>query len=638
MWGNLSRYPYVSGKLFLGKSGGTPIGIETERHAITIAGAGAGKGASVIIPNLMRWPHNALVIDPKGEAAEATADIREGMGQRVHVIDPFDSARVDRSLKATYNPLADLDVNSRSIKEDIETIADGIIMRGDVASQHWDDGAQAVLSGLIAYVLLTKEPAQQTLPEVRSILRNDERFDAAIDAMKNLDGCGGLAESGASATNAKEGGYFVSNAEKNTRWLDSDYIREALSSSSFSLSDLKRRSCSVYLVLPANRLSQHGRFLRLFVRCGIEAMAQKMDDGELRGRQCLFMLDEFFSLGYIDEIAKAAGLMRGYGLQLWPILQDLGQLVSLYGREGSETFFGNADLHQFFGNTDAMTLDRISQQLGNLTVDEIGHPPAAPASFNLGIGNAIAGGMGSSRSGGMRATGAVLGGVIGGVGQSVASAQQADYQDRMQDYNRETMRVGKPRMEADNVKALLAKAEGQDVAPFLLSFVRGDKPLLVPAAPFFRHAPEDDYPKTETRAASSPSKWLSWKTATLALTALLVLDYFYMLLWRITDLPVKFSILTSWKIGILDLLNLPLAGLGKAYAYGSDALVVALIGWLILKSQRSQIRWRTVFFSVTIALAVMAIMAEFRIGLDAGTASVYLDSLFIRDVVWTQSQ
>jgi hypothetical protein len=75
-------------------------------------------------------------------------------------------------------------------------------------------------------------------------------------------------------------------------------------------------------VLPANYLGQHGWFLR----CAIEEMSKKTAKGKLRDVQCLFLLDEFFSLGYIDEILKAAVLMRGYGLQLWPILQYLGQL------------------------------------------------------------------------------------------------------------------------------------------------------------------------------------------------------------------------------------------------------------------------------------------------------------------------
>ena len=76
MWSDAKNYPYQSGRLFLGHVDGQEVGIGTERHAITIAGAGSGKGTSVIIPNLLKWPHNALVIDPKGEAAEATAEKR----------------------------------------------------------------------------------------------------------------------------------------------------------------------------------------------------------------------------------------------------------------------------------------------------------------------------------------------------------------------------------------------------------------------------------------------------------------------------------------------------------------------------------------------------------------------------------
>ena len=160
MWVNNSDYPYASGKLFIGGYVGQDqnfykIGLETERHAITIAGAGAGKGVATIIPNLLMWNGNALVIDPKGEAAEATAEQREKMGQNVYVIDPFQSSKVDDRFLASFNPLADINLNSLTIKEDIDVIADGIVMRGhDPSSAHWDDGAQAVIAGLIGLSLI----------------------------------------------------------------------------------------------------------------------------------------------------------------------------------------------------------------------------------------------------------------------------------------------------------------------------------------------------------------------------------------------------------------------------------------------------------------------------------------------------
>ena len=47
MWSDPSQYPFEAGKLFLGHKDGQEIGIKTERHAITIAGAGSGKGQAL---------------------------------------------------------------------------------------------------------------------------------------------------------------------------------------------------------------------------------------------------------------------------------------------------------------------------------------------------------------------------------------------------------------------------------------------------------------------------------------------------------------------------------------------------------------------------------------------------------------
>ena len=45
------------------------------------------------------------------------------------------------------------------------------------------------------------------------------------------------------------------------------------------------------------------------------------------------------------------GLMAGYGLQLWPILQDVHQLRATYGQRAG-TFLSNAGVLQVFGVND----------------------------------------------------------------------------------------------------------------------------------------------------------------------------------------------------------------------------------------------------------------------------------------------
>ncbi|MBM1691630.1 type IV secretory system conjugative DNA transfer family protein [Sulfitobacter geojensis] len=515
-WADAGSYAYEEGSLFLGKSFSQSviasstlgkravkgsdfmdIGIKTERHALTIAGAGAGKGVAVIIPNLLKWPHNALVIDPKGEAAEATAEARENMGQAVHVLDPFASSKVPDRFRASYNPLDEINPDGLTVREDIETISDGIVMRGDASASHWDDGAQSVISGLIAFVISTMDEGERNLIQVRKILMDEDRLADAMQKMKTMDECAGLCRESYSAIMAKEGGYFVSNAQKNTKWLDSRGMAVALATSSFSLSDLKTEKASVFLVLPANYLGQHGRFLRLFVRCGIEAMAKKTPSGDLRQEQCLFLLDEFFSLGYIDEISKASGLMRGYGLQLWPILQDLGQLITLYGREGSETFFANADVHQFFGNTDQLTLEQISTRLGVKDMNEVPLPPPAPSGFQSGLGQGLSGMAAQSKRGSYKVTGGLIGGAISLAENAASTASQQQYQNAMNIYQRGMAEHGRPRITPDEVAQMIQKKEDV-VADGMICFVFGREPLLVAPAPYFReNETPDETPETE---------------------------------------------------------------------------------------------------------------------------------------------
>jgi type IV secretion system protein VirD4 len=81
----------------------------------------------------------------------------------------------------------------------------------------------------------------------------------------------------------------------------------------------------------------------------------------------LFLLDEFAALGHLSVIERAMGLMAGYGLQLWPILQDLSQLEALYGRKAA-TFLANAGVLQAFNVNDLATARWLSELIGASTI------------------------------------------------------------------------------------------------------------------------------------------------------------------------------------------------------------------------------------------------------------------------------
>jgi len=164
----------------------------------------------------------------------------------------------------------------------------------------------------------------------------------------------------------RERGSVASTARRHLRPLGFPEIAASLAGQGPDLADLKRTGMTIYLCLPGRHMGTCGRWLRLFVNLALQAM-EKTPGPPAAGCPVLFVLDEFAALGPMRQIEDAAGQIAGYGVKLWPILQDLGQLKALY-KDRWETFMGNAGVLQFFGNNDLTTLEWVSKRLGTTTL------------------------------------------------------------------------------------------------------------------------------------------------------------------------------------------------------------------------------------------------------------------------------
>jgi hypothetical protein len=108
-------------------------------------------------------------------------------------------------------------------------------------------------------------------------------------------------------------------------------------------------------------------------------MQQKLPNGDLKGRNTFFILDEFYSLGHLEPIAKSIGGMPGLNLHLWPFLQDYPQMLKLYGKEGTGTFMANCEVKFFYGVNDPDTAEYVSKEAGRVQEHELGvKPPQKP--------------------------------------------------------------------------------------------------------------------------------------------------------------------------------------------------------------------------------------------------------------------
>lgn len=176
------NYFFDKGKFWLGRlveGEPIPLGYKDDRHICLVSGSRGGKGTSVIINNLCLYPGSVVVIDPKGENATITAARRgtgsehcEGMGQAVHVLDPFNVAQIPESYRSCFNPLDTLDpTNSESIDE-AGRIADAlVVINQDSKDPFWDESARSMVKGLILHVLTDEQfEGRRNLVTIRELI------------------------------------------------------------------------------------------------------------------------------------------------------------------------------------------------------------------------------------------------------------------------------------------------------------------------------------------------------------------------------------------------------------------------------------------------------------------------------------
>jgi type IV secretion system protein VirD4 len=387
--------------LLLGRRDGRLIGWGDDRHVMTIAGSRAGKGVSLIVPNLIFYPGSALVIDPKGENARITAGRRgagtvaggPGLGQDVHVLDPFEITGLG---SACFNPLNELSLDDANVAEDAALFADALITVPDRGEKHWAESAQGLLRALILVALADPDPARRTLVTVRRLLMltDDSILNKQFSRPRSLDEAEGRDVGKVTGQEAllailaeqigpheeiclgvaghlenmgdRELGGVLSTAKTQTQWLDDTRMRNVLSRSDFDLADLKLKPTTIYLCLEAMRMGTHARWLRLMILLALSVMERT----KVKPRApVLFVLDEFPVLGHIQAIETAAGLMAGFGVKLWVILQNIGQLKRHY-KDTWQTFMANSGVLMAYGIIDQETLEALSKRLGHMRMVE----------------------------------------------------------------------------------------------------------------------------------------------------------------------------------------------------------------------------------------------------------------------------
>ena len=357
-------------------------------HILTFAPTGAGKGVSVVVPNLLEYRGSVVCIDPKGAIAAVTAQHRRNRGQKIILLDPFgEVARAQAAAglvddgatlrPSTCNPLGHLDRNSLDAVDDARLIASGLVLQESEKNRYFSDSARMILEGLILYLLVTRSAV---LVEDLFDLAFKPREDFNAQVLSDMKALGEPPEAAEGQEVGKleshvahmaglienltgdAGASVWSTLYRSLNLIKSPRLLAAMAPSDVDFSTLKDTPTTVYLVLPARRLETHGAWLRLM----LSVIMGQLSDARASRWPVLFMVDECAALGRLEILETAVGLMRGYGLKLWLIFQDLPQLKSIYEKRWG-SFISNAGVKQFFNVNDLETADFVSKYLGQET-------------------------------------------------------------------------------------------------------------------------------------------------------------------------------------------------------------------------------------------------------------------------------
>lgn len=382
-------------KVLIGALGSRLVGIQDDRHILTVAGSRSGKSVG-LISNLLFYPGSILATDPKGELAEITARKRAAMGQKIYVLDPFGYASDAVSqYRASYNPMSILKLDSPSFLEDAALIAEAIVVQAaNPSDPHWDESAQHFIEGVIIHVATSpNHRLKRNLITVRELinkalwvapveddptikrkhgpfLQHEMTYNA--EALTNYPMTADIGKSLMAATTNfyekadNELAGVQSTISRHTKFLDYSAFCSVMQEHDFDLGELKRnpKGVSIYLCFPVTRVELSRRWMRIFVNQLLDAMEREKSKPAARVLVCL---DEFPVLGYMKQLETASGLIASFGVKLWIILQDWSQGKALYG-DRWETFAGNAGVIQCFGNNDLTTTEYLSKRLGKTQV------------------------------------------------------------------------------------------------------------------------------------------------------------------------------------------------------------------------------------------------------------------------------
>jgi type IV secretion system protein VirD4 len=359
---------------------------EGYQHTLLFAPTGSGKGVGFVIPNLLFWEDSVVVHDIKLENYELTSGWRAKKGQQVFVWSPADP---DGNTHC-YNPIDWVSNKPGQMVDDVQKIASLIMPE----KEFWNNEARSLFVGVVLYLIADKSKVKSFGEVVRTMRSDDVVYNLAVvlDTMGNEIHPVAYMNIAAFLQKAdKERSGVISTMNSNLELWSNPLIDTATASSDFNVLEFKKKLTTVYVGLTPDNLKRLQPLMQVFYQQATEFLSRKLpSDEEPYG--VMFMMDEFPTLGKMEQFMTGIAYFRGYHVRLFLIIQDTQQLKGIYEEHGMNSFLSNSTYRVTFAANNYETANLISQLCGNKTVEQVSQNKPKfldfnPASRSLSVSN-----------------------------------------------------------------------------------------------------------------------------------------------------------------------------------------------------------------------------------------------------------
>jgi type IV secretion system protein VirD4 len=359
-----ARSLFTKKGIVLGKAFGRILRLPGDESVLLTAPTGSGKTAGIAIPNLIEWTDSVVVNDLKGELFSKTADLR----RHTHQQPVFRFAPADETQNTHgYNPFFYVRKEPNLIIRDLQLIAEILIPDERLGDGFWHKSSREIFVLLSLYLQETNGVA--TLGDVY-VLGRQAHFLQWLQ-LAVLEG---------KVKNPVFYHYATSllEADERTRHnilkdfhsrislLADPLIVHATQKNDFDFRELRKKAMSIYIHIPDADVSRLKPLLTLFWAQLIYELSKQEPDLKKEPYRVLALLDEFGHLGKMD-VLKSITFLRSYRMRFVLMVQHLGQIVSVYGREEAKNFL-NAKVRMAFALNDDDDAKLFASDLGTKTV------------------------------------------------------------------------------------------------------------------------------------------------------------------------------------------------------------------------------------------------------------------------------